>query len=123
MREEAPLVEKFSHYEILGAVKVETWDGSEGYIRMEPRRVYPNPWEDFLDQKIDLENHENCIQFLNDGGVGCKQIIAAIVDVWKCYEKGGRVFWYGDNFNLRNPGEPVSEKDLDELNDCFIEKL
>ena len=113
MKEEAPLVEKFSHYEILGAVKVEAWGGGEGYIRMEPKRVY-------LDQKIDLENHQNCIQFLNDGGFGCKQIIAAIVDVWKCYEKGGRVFWYGENFNLRNPDKPVSEEDLDELNNRFI---
>lgn len=113
MKEEAPLVEKFSHYEILGEVKVEAWGGGEGYIRMEPKRVY-------LDQKIDLENHQNCIQFLNDAGFGCKEIVAAIVDVWKCYEKGGRVFWYGDNFNLRNPDKPVSEEDLDELNNCFI---
>ena len=116
MKEEAALVEKFqfSHYEILGAVKIEDWDGNEGYILMEPKSIH-------LNQKIDLENHQNCIQFLNDGGFGCKQIIAAIVGVWKCYEKGGRVFWYEENFNLQNPDEPVSEEDLNELNNCFIE--
>ena len=114
MKEEEPLVEKFSHYEILGAVKVDVWGGGEEYIQMESKRVY-------VDQNIDLENHQNCIQFINDGGfVRCKQIIAAIVDVWKCYENGGRVFWYGDNFNLQNPYEPVSEEDLNELNNRFI---
>ena len=112
MKEEVPLVEKFSHYEIHGAVKVEAWGGGEGYIRMEPKKVY-------LNQNIDLENHQNCIQFINEGGL-CFRRMAAIVDVWKCYEKGGRVYWYGDNFNLRNPDEPVSEEDLDELNNRFI---
>lgn len=120
MKEEAPLIEKFSHYEIHGAVKIEAWGGGEGYIRMEPKKVYPDMCGYYLGEKIDLENHQNCIQFLNDSGFGCKQIVAAIVDVWKCYEKGGRVFWYGDNFNLQNSGEPVSEEDLDELNRCFI---
>ena len=49
MKEEAPLVERFSHYEILVAAKIEACGRRKRYIRMEPKRIYP-------DQEIDLEN-------------------------------------------------------------------
>ena len=49
MKEEAPLFERFSNYEILVAAKIEACDMGKRYIRMEPKRIY-------LDQEIDLEN-------------------------------------------------------------------
>lgn len=101
---EAPLTEKFSHYEIYGSVKIETWDGTTGMVDMNP--VYLNE----ENQEI-LNDHRNCAKYVNDGGFGCKAYLAGIFDVWKVYEHGGRIHWYDVALNLVNPSKPMNEKD------------
>lgn len=116
MKEEKPLIEKFSHYEILGAVKIEAWGGGKGLINMSPITIFPI-------QNINLEDHKNCIQFLNDAGFGCKKYLAAFVNVWKVYDHGGRMLWYVDSFNLQNPNETVSHEDLEALENCIMDRM
>lgn len=108
MKKEAPLVENFSHYEIRGLVKIEAWDGSIGFIRMKPIQV-------FSSQNIDLEVHQKCIQFINDAGFGCKEKLAAVIDVWKVYEFGGKFHWYSDSFDLLNPDNKLSEEEVNQF--------
>ena len=106
---EKPIVEEFSHYEIHGVVKIEDWSGRTGCIKMRNVKV----------KDIDLSDHKKVIDFINDNGFGCKQYLAAIVDVFKVYMYGGKIFWYGDEFNILHPNEKVSKKDINAMLDCI----
>ena len=105
---EKPLVEKFSNYEITGLVKLEDWTGNIGVIKMTPAIIHKN-------QFIDLNNHQNCIEYINDAGFGCKNKLAAIITVWKVYEHGGKVIWYSDSFNLQNLNKKLSQEEYNSL--------
>lgn len=107
MREE-PIICEFKYYEIWGIVKLEARDGTTGIIGMIPSIT-----------DIDLNDHLNCIPFINDSGFGSKHFIAATIDVYKVYENNAKKFWYSDNLNLIDPTKPVSEEDLNDLNNYY----
>lgn len=109
MIKEAPLVENFAYYEIHGIVKIEAWDGSIGFIKMKPIQVFPN-------EKINIEDHQECIQFINNVGFGCKEKLAAVIDVWKVYDFGGKIHWYSELFDLLDPDKKLS---LEEVNQFY----
>lgn len=107
---EKPLISKFDHYEIQGAALIKTWDGNVGGIKMEERFT-----------KDDLNDHKNCIPFINDGGFGCQQILSAVVEVFKVYEHGAKTFWYNEDFNLTDPGKKLTDETAQLLNEIIME--
>lgn len=95
---EKDLICKFIDYEVSGVVVILNWDGTEGAIKMTPRKTR------------DLSHVESVI---NDGGFGAQKILYAVIRVYKNYEYGATDFFYSEDINFVNPGEGVPDKYLD----------
>lgn len=106
---EQPLICNFKNYFISGTALIETWDGTIGIMTMNSTHT-----------DEDMNNHKKCLDFINDGGFGAKDILAAYMVVSKSYEHGASKVFYDEIFNLADPNKEVSEEDRNKLVNCYL---